>query len=249
MARRGMDAVVWAQKQVTQPSKSWYMLCLQFVRLSLGVAAGHPSAEKAFYATTRRRGTTTTPPPGVPVWWTNGKHGHVAISAGGGYVYSNDIVRRGKINKVSISYITRNWGQKYRGWTEDINGVRVYEPPPVPTAAKPRRPENARKQPVMSYSALRYAAAEPRLSGWYWQYRHQAVASLIRLGYLRPGAPDTAFAQGWLALEKAIRRKTPNTIPDYYSFTWFTGRCGYREPDGSPASGAPRVQADWPEEP
>jgi hypothetical protein len=251
-ARRGMDAVAWAAAQHRDPSKNWYMLCLQFVRMALNVAAVHPSAEKAFYATTRRRGTQSTPPAGVPVWWTNGGYGHVALSAGGGYVWSNDILRRGKIDKVSIDYITRNWGQRYRGWTEDINGVRVYTPPPLPAAPAVgdwEAPKDRAGHKVMSYSALREAGSNRRLSGWYAQYRHQAMGSLMALGIIPRGTPDTQFPEAWEKFERKIRRRTPNKIPDYYSFMYFTARCGYREPDNGPASGAPRVRPDWPEEP
>lgn len=250
MARAGMDAVAWASKQVAEPSRSWEGWCLMFVRSAFGVSAVHPSAEKAWYATERRRGTSTTPPPGVPVWWTNGRHGHVALSAGGGYVYSNDILRRGKIDKVSIAYITRTWGQTYRGWTEDINGVRVYSPPPPPAApASTGQPVNKKGHPTMSYAALRYAATEPRLSGWYARYRREAVVWLKKWGYLPKDAPDTDFAKGWLAVEKAIHRRPPNPIPDYYSFRWFVKYTGHKEPDNSASSGAPYVRPDWPRKP
>jgi hypothetical protein len=96
-----------------------------FVRQSLDVPAKYGTAEKAYFKTTKRH-TSWPPPPGVPVWWTNGRYGHVAISAGDGYCYSSDYKRHGKIDKVLISSITKGWGQRYRGWSEDINDVRVY---------------------------------------------------------------------------------------------------------------------------
>ncbi|HEX2361407.1 MAG TPA: hypothetical protein VHI11_04980 [Jiangellaceae bacterium] len=73
---------------------------------------------------------SSIPPKGVPVWWTGGSRGfgHVAISAGGGYVISTDSGGRGRVGRTSIRHITKAWGQQYRGWTEDINGVRVYRP-------------------------------------------------------------------------------------------------------------------------
>lgn len=134
--RTPIQAVAWAVKEHLTPSRDWTGMCLMFVRTCFGVAALYPSAGVAWQHTTRRH--TTTPPPGVPVWWTGGRsgYGHVAISAGSGYVWSTDAVRRGKVDRVSIGSITRNWGLSYQGWSEDINDVRVYTPPvrpPKPT--------------------------------------------------------------------------------------------------------------------
>jgi hypothetical protein len=74
----------------------------------------------------RANSTPKAPPVGVPVWWTGAPSGHVAISAGGGYVISTDYPRRTEVNKVAIKDLTRAWGKTYRGWTEDINKVTVF---------------------------------------------------------------------------------------------------------------------------
>ncbi len=121
---RGSRALAWMLSQSRNPSKSWLNLCLQDVRMSLGVGQKYPDATAAWYATKKRH--TGTPPPGVPVWWTGG-HGHVALSAGGGYAWSNDILRKGQIDKVPIELITKKWGKPYQGWSEDINDVDVYD--------------------------------------------------------------------------------------------------------------------------
>lgn len=71
------------------------------------------------------------PPVGVPVWWTGGASGHVAISAGGGYVISTDYPRKTQVNKVAIKDLTAAWSKRYRGWTEDINTVTVFAPTDV----------------------------------------------------------------------------------------------------------------------
>lgn len=132
--RTGSAAVAWAAAQHYHPTRSsWHNDCLLFVRSAFAVGSLYSSAERGFYGTRYRH--TTTPPAGVPVWWTNGAYGHVAMSAGGGYVWSNDILRDGKIDKVKISYITARWGQHYRGWSEDINGVRVYSNLPAVSLA------------------------------------------------------------------------------------------------------------------
>jgi hypothetical protein len=131
--RMGQAAVDFAKGQVTNPTPppgetDWFGWCLVFVRRCFNVGPMYGSAEKGYFGTDFKHGTSGTPPLGVPIWWTNGGDGHVAISTGDGNCYSTDIKRRGKVDKVAISYITRTWGQKYRGWSEDINGVRIYRP-------------------------------------------------------------------------------------------------------------------------
>lgn len=68
------------------------------------------------------------PPAGVPVFWSGGSAGagHVAISDGKGNVWSTDIERSGKWDLVPVADIHARWGLKYLGWSERLNGVRVY---------------------------------------------------------------------------------------------------------------------------
>jgi hypothetical protein len=120
-------------------------ICLRFVRLLYGhdgvrrVAAlnfspaNHrdPFAAEAWQNAQIKHQPRTgvqpkAPPAGVPVWWTGGASGHVAISAGGGYVISTDYPRPLQVNKVGIKDLTEAWRKTYRGWTEDINDVTVY---------------------------------------------------------------------------------------------------------------------------
>ena len=126
--RMGKAAVDFAAGQVGNPSRNWTGICLIFVRNCFNVGPVNPDAHAGYRAAKFKHGTAGTPPLGVPVWWTGGQHGHVAISTGDGNCFSSDIKRKGKIDKVPISLITRRWGMLYRGWTEDINGVRIWRP-------------------------------------------------------------------------------------------------------------------------
>lgn len=120
-------------------------ICLRFVRLLYGhdgvdrVEALNfsPANHRTPFATEawenaevkhkpRAGSTPKAPPVGVPVWWTGGASGHVAISAGGGYVISTDYPRSRQVNKVAIKDLTQAWHKTYRGWTEDINDVTVF---------------------------------------------------------------------------------------------------------------------------
>lgn len=133
MAHRSVKAALgWARSHRSFDSG----MCLRFVRMCYNVPAKERSAAIAWSKTKYRH--KSTPPRGVPVWWTGGSRGfgHVAISDGDGYVISTDCGGKGRVGRTSITHITRTWGQSYRGWTEDINGVRVY----VSSGSKPSTP-------------------------------------------------------------------------------------------------------------
>lgn len=129
VVRNVAQTLAVAKRQVTRPTakapRRWRGLCLAFVRTCWGFPpTGIYDANEAWRRTTRKR-LKGTPPPGAPIYWAVGKHGHIALSAGNGRCYSNDIRRRGRIDLVPISEITRKWGARYRGWAEDYVGTRL----------------------------------------------------------------------------------------------------------------------------
>jgi hypothetical protein len=134
--RSVQSALAWARSQRRFQSG----MCLKFVRTTYRVPSKYASAAIAWHKTRFRH--SSTPPRGVPVWWTGGSRGfgHVAISAGDGFVISTDTGGRGHVGRTSIAHITNAWGQTYRGWTEDINGVRVYRPSGATAAATQPKP-------------------------------------------------------------------------------------------------------------
>lgn len=146
MPKTYLEALANAAAQVKKASQDWTGWCLKFCRIMYGVAALYTEADLA-WDKAKYRHTTGVPPKGALVFWRVGKFGHIAISDGGGYVYSTDIMRRGKVDRVPITYVTSHWRATYLGWTEDINGVRVI------TVAVPKAP------PRVSLKALQYHAA------------------------------------------------------------------------------------------
>lgn len=114
--------------------------CLKFARSCAGAPANTYDAATAWRQATHRH-TTGTPPLGAMVFWTGGSrgHGHIAVSDGGGYVWSTDIIRPGRVDRVSIARLGATWGNlTYVGWTEDVNGVLITgfpTPPPLITVA------------------------------------------------------------------------------------------------------------------
>lgn len=153
MARTSVEATQAAAREVQSASRDWQGWCLKFVRIMLGVAASYNSAIDA-WSGAKKKHPSGTPPKGVPVFWAIGKFGHVALSDGNGWCYSTDIRRRGKVDRVPISEIHARWGATYLGWTEDLNGVTVYNPPKPPASA----PAKAGGVNPVSLSALQYHA-------------------------------------------------------------------------------------------
>jgi GH25 family lysozyme M1 (1,4-beta-N-acetylmuramidase) len=123
-SRLGADAIAYASRLGTYEPN----LCLRMVRECFGIPALYPDAT-AGWRNTNHKHTDASPPSAVPVWWTGGAdgHGHVALSAGGGYVWSIDQPQTGTVGKVTIPSIHSRWPNvTYAGWSEDVNEVKVY---------------------------------------------------------------------------------------------------------------------------
>jgi hypothetical protein len=115
-------------------------MCCQFVWNCIAAPHHFGLADaNAAWARSKNRRTDQNPPPGVPVYWAGGKHGHIAISVGGGAVRSTDWPAKGSVGDVAISTITASWGITYRGWSADWAGVPIPgigTPAPAPTPGK-----------------------------------------------------------------------------------------------------------------
>lgn len=108
--------------------------CLEAVRDLYGLDANNhePSAYAAWVYEGGHDGPNThtvlKPPAGVPVFWSGGSrgYGHVAISDGLGAVYSTDVKRDGRFDRVPLAWVHTHWGLTYLGWTETLEGKRIY---------------------------------------------------------------------------------------------------------------------------
>jgi hypothetical protein len=101
-------------------------MCCQFVWNCIAAprSFGLADANAAWQRSKSRRGDQG-PPPGAPVYWAGGKHGHIALSVGGGSVRSTDWPVKGRVGDVGIARITSAWGITYRGWSTDWAGVPI----------------------------------------------------------------------------------------------------------------------------
>lgn len=139
-ARNAAQAEAWARGQISGRSQDWTRLCLSFVRQAFGLdyPAGWPTSSRnagTAWDRAKYKHATSNPdaiPAGVPVFWElPSVADHVAFSLGHGLCISTDARRAGHADVVTIDSITRAWGGKLLGWTEDLIGERVYTPTPA----------------------------------------------------------------------------------------------------------------------
>ena len=135
-----MDPFAYARKEHESRSRDWTGWCAVFTRSAFGAPAigdhdgdGAADAEDVWKAAKHKHPETNPAriPRGVPVFWAGGggDHGHAAVSVGNSLMWSTDVKRTGYVDLVPIDDVRRKWGLTLLGWTEDINGVRVYTPP------------------------------------------------------------------------------------------------------------------------
>lgn len=109
--------------------------CLKNVADAFDAPHGVPDAYSSWIKAGGNAGrfTHTTPglilPRNVPVYWSGGPHGygHVAISDGNGYIWTTDKPKHGKFTRVKLDSIAKDWGLRYLGWSEVLNGMRVHD--------------------------------------------------------------------------------------------------------------------------
>lgn len=131
-------ATAWARDRIATPGQDWTRLCLKFVRSAYGLPAVFPTADAAWSAAQHKHETkdAASIPAGVPVFWSPN---HVALSIGRGRCISTDAKRRGKPDIMTIDSLTSAWNLELLGWTEDLNGTRVWSAPAAPNRVQQAR--------------------------------------------------------------------------------------------------------------
>lgn len=107
--------------------------CLRTIRSLYGVPARDPDATTAWEQCTQKHHETDPMkiPWGVPVWWVNAAFGHVAFSIGRGWCLTTDYVKTGHLGLARIADLAAWCDGTLVGWSEDINGVDVWNAPKV----------------------------------------------------------------------------------------------------------------------
>ncbi|NPC98911.1 CHAP domain-containing protein [Nocardioides sp. zg-DK7169] len=101
--------------------------CLAWSRKQAGIPARFPDAATAWHNAAGRHGGDHNPPRGAAVYWTGGSsgYGHIAISLGNGRVRSSDAAGSGRVGTIGIRELSREWGLRYGGWANTINGYVI----------------------------------------------------------------------------------------------------------------------------
>jgi hypothetical protein len=127
MTRTGQAAIDYARGRVgeTMPDTG---LCLQFTRQCFAVDSYYYSAIDAWNAAIWPHPGDRHPPPAVPVYFLSASvYDHVAFNVDAGSevvsTWSDDINHYDGLEAMERAY------GPYLGWAEDINGVRVWDPP------------------------------------------------------------------------------------------------------------------------
>lgn len=123
---RTSRAINWVLAEVRYPTRT----CLLFVRRAFQLKRKFGTALLAWtHAHYRHRSAISLIPAGVPVFTLGASSsGHVALSLGGGWVRTIDWPRDGLVGTVRLTTLLKKWHHHYLGWSEDLNGVRIWQP-------------------------------------------------------------------------------------------------------------------------
>ena len=119
------QARAFAVSEHERPSRDWYRFCQMFSRQCVGAGSFGASARLAFNATPESaKHRTTPPPPGSIAYYgyANSGAGHAVFVVDGGFVWSTDIRRKGKIDRVPWDVFMTAWHLPYRGWIDACPG-------------------------------------------------------------------------------------------------------------------------------
>lgn len=113
--RTACEAIKRARNRSTYPPDS----CLNFVAQMYGWGSTGWRSPLGMWRHIRprlRHPHDKTPPAGaLAIWRTSNPYGHIALVARKG-VISTDVPRRGRVNKVPLRWIRKNWHATYKGW-------------------------------------------------------------------------------------------------------------------------------------
>ena len=199
--RKAAAAVAKAAAESAKPTVNLAGLCDHSVGLWWGLAhSGQVDAAahwKSIPAARKHAGNAADAPAGSLVFFNPD---HVAISAGGGKVWSTDIKRPGKVDLVTIGTITSNWSSFIKGvlgWTDPVfPGTADFGAFPAPVApAKPPAPKPAPKPAAVE--GVDYSFGRPTPASLVAAGKHFAVR------YLSGGGTKDLTAAEAAALHKA----------------------------------------------
>lgn len=118
-SRTGTEALAAALSQMTNAVG----MCLAVVQEWWQSGHSFPDAWAQWMGTVQHR--DGNPPIGAPVFFSGGKHGHVAIYAGNGLIRSTDWPSAGKTGNVPLMTLATQWHKPYVGWGSTLNNRQL----------------------------------------------------------------------------------------------------------------------------
>ena len=142
----GAGGTIRTPKEAVKLGRQWIVTalfvgvgyCLRTMRSLFNVDALYLDAETAWEEAKHKHPATDDPaglakiPWGVLIWWTNGRHGHVALYIGHGWCITTDYKRPGYLCIARVAALASWCSGRFAGWTEDINNVTVWKPKEKP---------------------------------------------------------------------------------------------------------------------
>jgi hypothetical protein len=207
------QAIDYLEAQHAHPSESWLARCLGVTRRAFQcppMANAVPAGGTAYLAYQRCPKADRHPfsgdysklPAGRVFVWKGGSKGagHIVTTDGDGWCWSNDVLRPGKIDRVRMARIERDWRMDPLGMIDVLNGKRIY------AAAD------------LDLSRLQQAAAHPR---------EQLAPVMVRKVQRAMGAKFPTGRWGRLT-RRRWKRRYPDSkgLPTAWSVQDFAGRHG-----------------------
>jgi hypothetical protein len=114
-------AVANARAVDTYPSG----MCLKFVREQWRIGSLYGSAIDAWHGAVDRHPGDRTPPLAAALFYEGGQFGHIVlgVKANAENMRGTDMPSSGRVSEDVIAWPEIHWGQKYLGWTGDLNAV------------------------------------------------------------------------------------------------------------------------------
>lgn len=207
--RTFQQAKAFAERQhvrpTARPPRRWFNRCQGFARQCIGSVPFGISARLAFNAIpAEHRHTSSPPPPGSIAYYgfSNRGFGHAVFVVEGGYVWSNDIKRRGMIDRVKWDVFKRRWGLPYRGWIDwcPSGPLPVQRGASAGSGGKPRGGGRFRQGKKVYRSKMRYNQAD---SDSVWNLQ----VALIAKGYAFGDGPTGYYGKHTRDMVAAFQRK------------------------------------------
>lgn len=128
-SRTGIAAFRAGRAEIHTPSQSWDNQCQYFCRTRFNAPPGFKTAWLAWQGARLRHHTGPEDAPYGTVGYFKGPGpaGHAVMMGTRGHCLTNDAVTDGRISFTTVEFILDAWpGAEWVGWTEDINGRRIW---------------------------------------------------------------------------------------------------------------------------